>query len=257
MKIVGVSMFMADCGKHLQRRLEHLVSKRGVSAWVWIVRRTNDVTDRLLHAFVDSSPVPAMVIEESWPQPADRLMAVSMAGDVAMNAALMRGAERILFHESDLISPEDVALRLGEVLDSSPAAAVAGGWPCLASEGMDESLMLFDGAARLGREMQIAFDGQPAALPFFYDSWGYRLDGQRFASVPPYSPCYRPDEPFRLDSVGSVALIDARWLRYGARMEHDGFVRLCDQIRQMEGEVWCDPRIIINQPLELWTFQNN
>ena len=129
--------------------------------------------------------------------------------------------------------------------------------PCLASVGMDESLDLYGGAMRLGRHMQLHVEGQKPAEPFFYDTWGYRHDGQRFASVPPYSPCYRPDEPFRLDTVGSVALIDARYLQLGARMEHEGFVNLCGRVREQGGEIWCDPRITINQPLELWTFQDN
>ena len=40
-------------------------------------------------------------------------------------------------------------------------------------------------------------------------------------------------------------------------MEGGGFVRLCEQIRVLGGEIWCDPRITITQPLELWTFENN
>jgi hypothetical protein len=198
-----------------------------------------------------------LIIVEPWTKPADRLLACSLVGDVAINAALMRGAERVLIHESDLISPEDVVPRLAAVLDADPKRAVASGWPCLASVGMDESLDLYEGAMRLGKHMHVMLGDDQAPLPLFYDTWGYRHEGVRFSSSPPYSPVYRPDEPFRLDTVGSVALINAEYLRLGARMENEGFVGLCDRIRQLGGEVWCDPRIVVNQPLELWTFQNN
>lgn len=257
MKTLGIAAWKGDVGKHLLRRTSHLLDKQGVSGWIWIVRDVNDCTTKALGYVQDHSPVPVIVIIEPWEKPDDRILACSLVGDVAINAAIMRGAERVLIHESDLISPEDIVPRLAAVLDGDRRRAVAGGWPCLASEGMDESLDLCDGALRLGRQMKIDIGGQPAHLPLFYDTWGYRHDGQRFSSMPPYSPCYRPDEPFQLDTVGSVALIDAAYLRGGARMENEGFVGLCDRIRQMGGEVWCDPRIIVNQPLELWTFQTN
>lgn len=256
-RTIGVAAWRADCGKHLLRRAQHLVDKQGVAEWVWVVRPTNDPTLRMLQVFAESSAVPVVVLAEDYDAPTDRILRVSIPADIGLNAAVMRGAQRVLYHESDLISLEDVALSLGGVLDAGDPRAIVGGWPCLASDGMAESQMLFDGAARLGREMSISIDGEPQPLPFFYDSWGYRLDGERFSSVPPHSPCYRADEPFRLDSVGSVALIDARYLHSGARMESGGFVRLCEQIRLLGGEVWCDPRVSITQPLELWTFENN
>jgi hypothetical protein len=257
MKTIGISAWMGDVGKHFFRRTQHLIDKTGVSAWIWIVRGTADCTTKALGFVQDNSPVPILVIEEPWQKPEDRILACSIVGDVAINAAVMRGAERVLIHESDLISPDDIVPRLAAVLDAGERRAVAAGWPCLASVGMDESLDLYSGAMRLGKHLQIEVGGKPATLPLFYDTWGYRHEGQRFASVPPYSPCYRPDEPFRLDTVGSVALIDASYLRLGARMECEGFVGLCDRIRQQGGEIWCDPTLTINQPLELWMFQNN
>ncbi|NBW21642.1 MAG: hypothetical protein EBR82_78170, partial [Caulobacteraceae bacterium] len=212
--------------------------------------------EKMLRFVIENSPVPVILIVEPWDKPADRLLACSLVGDVAINAALMHGAGRVLIHESDLISPPDVVQRLADVLDGDEKRAVAGGWPCLASVGMDRSLDLCDGALRLGEHLQLHLGGGPAPLPFFYDTWGYRHEGVRFTSVPPYSPCYST-EPFRLDTVGSVALIKGEYLRCGARMENEGFVGLCDRIRQLGGEIWCDPRLIINQPIELWTFQNN
>jgi hypothetical protein len=254
---IGVAMWMADTGKHMFRRCEHLLAKQGVSAWVWVVRPTNDCTAKLLGAVRDGSPVPVMLIEEQHGQPEDRIMSVSIAADIGLNAALSAGADRVLYHESDLISDDDIVAKLSGVLDASPAAGIVGGWPCLASKGMPESLRLFPGDARLGECLSLNVDDSEPTLPFFYDSWGYRHEGKRFASVPPYSPCYRADEPFMLDSVGSVALIDCEYLRRGARMEVDGFVGLCSRIRTLGGEVWCDPRVLVSQPLELWTFQNN
>lgn len=257
MKVIGVSAWMGDCGKHFNERVEHLLGKPGVDAWVWVVRPTNDITAKLLASVAERAPDRVLVIEETWEKPADRILACSIVGDVAINAALMRGADRVLIHESDLISPHDLVERLSAVLDAGEKRAACGGWPCLASAGMDESLMLCPGAARLGEHLQIQTVGEPAPLPLFYDTWGYRFEGQRFSSVPPFSSCHTPDAPFRLDTVGSVALIKSPWLHQGARMEDGGFVGLCESIGLMGGEVWCDPTIIINQPLELWTFQNN
>jgi hypothetical protein len=256
MTTIGISAWMGDVGKHFVRRTSHLLDKAGVSGWVWVVRPTNDATEKMLRYVIEHSPVPVILVVEPWEKPADRLLACSLVGDVAINAALMHGAGRVLIHESDLISPPDVVQRLADVLDGDEKRAVAGGWPCLASVGMDRSLDLCEGALRLGEHLQLHLNGGPAPLPFFYDTWGYRHEGVRFTSVPPYSPCYST-EPFRLDTVGSVALIKGEYLRCGARMENEGFVGLCDRIRQLGGEIWCDPRLIINQPIELWTFQNN
>lgn len=257
MKTIGLAAWKGDIAKHFLRRAEHLLEKQGVDGWIWIVRRTNDCTDRLMKALAEQSPTPLLVIEESWPASDDRLLTLSVMADALLNEALMRGAERVLYHESDLISPRDIAVRLSQVMEAGENRGAVGGWPCLASDGMDESLHLYPGAFRIGTNLQMSIGDEPAVLPLFYDTWGYRLDDKRFASNPPYAPCYRADEPFRLDTIGSVALIDAKYLHAGARMGHYGFVHLCDRIRSMGGEVWCDPRIVINQPLELWTFETN
>jgi hypothetical protein len=57
--------------------------------------------------------------------------------------------------------------------------------------------------------------------------------------------------------VGSVALIKADYIRRGARMNGGGMVGLCESIRGLGGEVWCDPRVPIVQPTELWTINND
>ena len=157
----------------------------------------------------------------------------------------------ILWHESDLFTPPDVALRLGDAgLEWSESPGAIGGWPWLSHRPTDPN----DAEPFLGIRTPKRMTLEDA---IFYDTWGYRKDGVRFGNKPPYHECYRADRPFRLDSVGSVVLIDASYVRRGARMNGNGLVGLCESIRCLGGEVWCDPRVPVVQPLELWTSNDD
>jgi hypothetical protein len=145
-------------------------------------------------------------------------------------------ATHVLWHESDLLTGTDLVERL-----AAPQKAVVGGWPTLGHEDL-----------RLLMPIKMTFE-----TCAFYDSYAYRKDGVRFKNNPPYNSCYRPDEVFSLDSVGSVMLVQADYIRRGARMGVGGVVGLCDVIREMGGEVFCDPRVPVSQPLELWVFNDD
>lgn len=232
MKTIGISMFRGDAGKHLVRRATHLLAKQGVDKWFWMVRPERDQTVRMLQAYEGDK---ASVITERWPLIQDRMLRLSTAADIAMSCATDAGADRILWHESDLFSPSDVVDLLART-----DGTVVGGWPVLPGPETPASLMLHTGACCL--------DTGEA----FYDTWGYRHEGQRFTNLPPHSAIYKPDEPFQLESVGSVALIDANIVRRGARFSPGAFVNFCGTARAAGGTVWCDPRVKIVQPLELW-----
>lgn len=247
MSIVGISMWYGDAGKHLADRAMHLLRKVAVDRWIWSVRPTNDPTQFMLDAVARHCQADVEIIVEDWPQVDHRLERLSKAGDNALDH--VRDSEtHVLWHESDLFSEDAVAVRMGETsLPEADAPAAIGGWPWLSHCPHD------DGRA-LGIKTPKKFGLDE---PIFYDTWGYRKDGRRFANKPPYHECYRADEPFRLDSVGSVVLLDAEYLRRGCRMNGNGLVGLCDAMRAAGGEVWCDPRIPIVQPFELWSFNDD
>jgi len=238
MTTIGISMFRGDAGKHLVRRVSHLLAKRGVDRWIFMVRPEMDMTAAMLQTYEGAK---VNVIQEWWPAVEDRMIRLSVAADVALSAATYAGADRILWHESDLISPPDVVALLART-----EGTIVGGWPVLPGNETPAELMLHTGAVRLDTEK-------------FYDTWGYRAGGDRFTNEPPFFPVdgLPRDRPFQLESVGSVALIDASAIRRGARFSPGAFVNLCGTARAGGGTVWCDPRVKIVQPLELWVFHND
>lgn len=243
MKTVCMSMWYGDAGKHLADRATHLLAKKGVDRWVWTCRPHNDMTVEMLKSVAVRARKFVEIIVEEVAQSPDRLPRLSAAAD-NMLRSLTDKDDLVLFHESDLRTKDTVAIDLRSTMSRS-AAAVVGGWPML-SHHPDHPDLALDVP-------------EPTRLeePFFYDTWGYRFNGSRFGNVPPYSSCYRPDEPFQLDSVGSVALIDVSYIRRGAAFGSYGFVELCERVRALGGTVWCDPLVPVVQPLELWRINHD
>lgn len=243
MKTVCMSMWFGDAGKHLADRAMHLLSKKGVDRWVWTCRPHNDMTIEMLKSVAVRARRIVEIIVEEIAQPPERLPRLSAAAD-NMLRSLTSKDELVLFHESDLRSKDTIVEDLLATMQERDAAVV-GGWPMLSHHQDHPELSLnVPEPTRL-------------EIPFFYDTWGYRFDGKRFSNTLPYSPCYKPGEPFQLDSVGSVALIDASFLRRGAAFGGYGFVELCQRIRDLGGTVWCDPRVPVVQPLELWRINHD
>lgn len=240
MNVTMLSMWYGDAGKHLAERAIHLYQKPGVNRWLFSIRPARDSTGEFLDALADAFCPDGDVVLFTEPdvQPEARIERLSVAGDRLLSM-VDESADYVLWHESDLFTPGDLVSRLVE----TPAAAV-GGWPLLSHCVEQPGL-----GVTTPKRMVLA-------EPIFYDTWGYRSGGQRFINLPPYHEVYRP-EPFRLDTVGSVVLFDAEYVRRGARMNGGGLVGLCDAIRAMGGEVWCDPRVPVVQPMELWTSNND
>lgn len=240
MSIVGISMWYGDAGKHLADRAMHLFRKVAVDRWIFSVRPSADATQFMLQAMATHCDADVEIIVENWEQIDHRLERLSKAGDNALGH--VRDSEsHVLWHESDLFSTDTVAVDLGDaLLSGSGAPAAVGGFPWLSSCPTMPGLGIRT-PKRMGLDE-----------PIFYDTWGYRKAGVRFANKPPYHECYRPDKPFRLDSVGSVVLVDAVYLRKGCRMNGNGLVGLCDSMRAAGGEVWCVPYVPVVQPFELW-----
>jgi hypothetical protein len=239
MKVLCLSMWYGDAGKHIADRALHLLRKPGVTRWLWGVRPAKDCTSQslaMLADFLDKTEDEVGIYVEPEDQPAARIERLSKAGDTLLSA--VEDEDYVLWHESDLFTPTDLVARLAAV-----DAAAVGGWPLLSHEPTK--------TLGISTQRRMYLD---AAL--FYDTWGYRQGDVRFGNLPPYHDCYRP-EPFALDSVGSVVLIKADYIRRGARMNGGGLVGLCQSIRDLGGQVWCDPRVPVVQPTELWTLNDD
>lgn len=240
MSIICCSMWYADAGKHLVDRVLHLFSKEGVDRWMFSVRPSKDWTQHFLSQLAAMAGKDCDVLLEDWTQPEARIERLSLAGDNLLQEAAETDCEYVLWHESDLFSPDDIVDRLKAV-----DGAAVGGWPVLSH---------CPSAPQLGIHTRKRLT---LTESMFYDTWGYRKDGVRFDNKPPHHGCHLPGEPYQLDSVGSVVLLRADYLRRGARMNGNGLVGLCDSIRGMGGTVWCDPRVPVVQPLELWTMNDD
>jgi len=129
----------------------------------------------------------------------------------------------LLVHESDIISPADVVEAfLGH---AQAGRCPVAGWPLLPI-------------------------GEGQAV--FYDIWAYRKDGQIFANCPPFHPCYRPDQPFEVDSFGTCWMMHAQDIRDGARFGDRAVLDMCAWLKAHGRHLWVDPGLVVIQPGELW-----
>jgi hypothetical protein len=139
----------------------------------------------------------------------------------------LRGDEyTVIVHESDLVSPPDVVMRLvrlGVGGADVPWCGVAG-WPMIHLHGQDQ----------------------------FYDVWAYRAGGVQFGAYPPYHQVYRPDAPFEVDSFGSVYLLPGQAVRNGVPGLETAVLGICAHVRSLGYSLWVDPTLRIEQPTDLW-----
>lgn len=218
--VLMISLWRNDTARRLTERAEHLLAKTYYRLrWVWVVGDSEDATWLRLHqvqARHRRQAVEVLDIGDTGhpgPTPEARMRRLSAAVSAGL-ARVRPGDGYVLVHESDLVSPVDVVEQLVDLAESK-GGAVAGGWPMLGS--------------------------------LFYDVWGYRKDGRHLSNHEP-----RPTEPFELDSLGSVYLMPAQPFVDGLRCERNGAVELCQALKQRGYSVWCDPRITIEQPMDLW-----
>lgn len=213
------SMWRNDATRNLMGRAEHLLLKwqPGVR-YVWVVGDSSDDTEAQLRDIVEVGDWPVEIIRHDTGIVGEdanvRLRRMSLTASAGFDQ-VRADDEWWILHESDLISPINlVDLMTGSGFD------VLGGWVTLGD--------------------------------MFYDTYAYRKDGKLFTNHPPYHACYKPDEPFELDCIGSVMMFPARELRIGVRCDSGGVVELCRQFTEDGLRIWCDPRIKIQQPVELW-----
>lgn len=250
--VVMLSMWRNDAKRRLQERVTYLLSKTYPALrWVWIVGDSTDDTEARLRELATKHPAGGRVTiarrdtSIAGEDPESRIRRLSETANAWFDY-VEEGDSYCLIHESDLVSSPDVVERL-LATGKCPVA----GWPVL--EVNNERL--------------------------FYDTWAYRCWGWRFSNRAPYHPCYRPDELFEVDSVGSVWLFYAEDVRVSgpgsakdvalrpaqdvalrqaqdvARCIDRGALDLCAWMTAHGRSIWVDPTLTILQPTSLWTTQ--
>lgn len=218
MTVVLMSLWRNDARRKLEGRMRDLLSKQGVTRWVWVVGDSEDDTEKLLRAtaWVSGQDVEVVrrdtgIVEDD---PDNRLLRLSLTANAGFET--VRADDRWwCIHESDLQSPQDV---IWQLLGTNKE--------CIA------------GWVTLGH--------------IFYDTYAYRAKGTMFSNNPPYHEVYDARNLFEVESVGSVYMFPAQAVRDGLRCNVGGAVELCQKLREMGHRIWVDPLIPIVQPVELW-----
>jgi hypothetical protein len=220
-----LSYWRNDADRDIWTRMNHLLLKKDVEQFMWVVGDSSDDTAAILHEAADIDSRVLVLHADSGIKGEDidtRRRRISHTETLAYGTiAHMPDIDYVIQHESDLRSPVDVVARLLALADERTVVA---GWPIL----------------------------HLPSGPVFYDIWAYRgLDGDPFTGSAPYHVSYRADEPFEVGAVGSV------WLGHRKLWAHRGIEReccleLCRQWRAEGVRILVDPRIEIEQPRELW-----
>lgn len=226
-RVVILSMWANDVERGLEARVNHLLAKTYANLrYVWVVGDSQDDTENLLHQYRIAHMDKAIAIVRYDSNIADdnpnpRLMRVSLAANAGLKTVKMNDVYWLI-HESDLITPVDVAERL-----MAHGKDVIGGWVTLGDTDT------------------------------FYDSYVYRKDGVRFNNHAPFHACYKPNEVFELDSIGSCWLFPAKAIRDGMHCDTHGALQLCEWLKAHHYSIWCDPTTRVIQPVELWSSRQH
>jgi hypothetical protein len=221
-----VCQWRNDAARSLEARAEHLLAKTAGPhglRWLWVVGDCSDDTERILRRIARASRKDVRVLRRDTGVVGEdtytRRLRTSASG-TSMFQEIHPSADFVCLHESDLRSPQNVIERLLAVSAREPVC----GWPVI--------------DLPTGRQ--------------FYDIWAYRdLAGNHFSPHPPHAKGWQRHDPFQLGSMGSLFLAPAELVR-GRVMFTDGLVDVCRQWQAEGVRVWCDSRVVIEQPTELW-----
>ena len=225
-----LSLWRNDATSHLIKRANHLLHKTAAEqevCWLWGVGDSTDGTATVLREHVDrvgQGRVRVLNVDTGIVgEDAETRRRRGSASATMLFHQLDPLADYVMLHESDLVSPDNVADELLAAGDGVPMA----GWPVI----------------KLGASFQ------------FYDTWAYRdMTGQPFQAHPPYSPQYTSAGPFPVRSFGSCWVVPAALLRDRTITEL-AVLELCGQWTAEGHTLWCDPRVSVVQPVELWEAQ--
>lgn len=227
--VAMVSFWRDDAQKHIPVRTAHLLSKTYPSLrWVWVVGDSMDDTEQRLQAVIDAHHDLDITLVRgdtgiTAEDPANRVARLGQTANVGL-AQVHEADAWVLVHESDLQSPADVVEQL------------------LAAE-----------KPVCGGSVWLSVNGQTV----FYDTWGYRKGGELFSNHAPYCTGYDAEQPFEVDSVGSVYLFPAQDVLEGARYDQWAVVGLMRALRERGRSVWCVPAVRIVQPVDLWVSREH
>lgn len=218
--VAAISMWRNDAERDIAKRVTHLLDKSYPRlSYIWVVGDSTDETENILYDLTTHDPRVYIVHYDTGiegDEPDTRVLRMGQTFNAGLDA--IRATDQILVcHESDLVSPVDIIQRLLAI-----PGDVTAGWPMLGD--------------------------------LFYDTFAYRKDGQMFSNYPPYHPCYRPDKPFEVDSVGSLwAAPSGVFLGpHGLRCYKGAVVDLMRNMKGLGMKVMVDPTLKIVQPVALW-----
>ena len=218
--VVMVSIWKDDTQRRLEERVEHLLAKSYPKLrFVWVVGDSSDGTEDYLRS-VAAQDKRATVLRHD----------TNIAGDdpdtrlermsLTINAGFQtfrKTDKYAVIHESDLVSPVDVVEQF-----IATGKEVVGGFVWLGN--------------------------------IFYDTYAYRKNGRRFDNHAPFHPEFDMNSLNELDCIGSCWMFPTAakisCLKYGV-------IELCGQLKEKDYSIWCDPRIRIEQPVDLWTSRSH
>lgn len=219
-RVAMLSFWRDDANKRIEERVQHLLGKSYPNLrYVWVVGDSTDETEDYLRGIAAKDKRVTVVRFDTNIEGDDPNTRLHRLGLTA-NAgleAIRKGDVHGMIHESDLISPVDIVEQF-----------IASGKEVIA------------GFVWLGE--------------IHYDVFAYRKNGVKFTNHPPYFPGLDMNGLNEVDSVGSCWLFPAR---VKLRCTIGGCVEMCDNLRVMGYSIWCDPRIRIEQPIDLWTSRSH
>lgn len=228
--VIMASMWRNDSDRRIVDRAEHLLQKAESwpnLRWVWVVGDSSDDTLDVLTQL--STGYDVQIVQRdtgiAGDEPHARLRRLSQTAQAYIEA-VRPDDDYVLVHESDIGSPYDLVPRL--VAHAEEGSCPIGAWSTL----------------ELRPNQWV-----------FYDTWATRADGLRFANNRPYHKRYRADQPFQVDSMGTVFMFQAEDAPYVC-MAEQAVLDLCRQLRERGRTLWVDPRLIVEQPRDLWIPYN-
>lgn len=227
--VVMCSMWRNDEDRQLLDRAMHLLSKcesYPALRWLWVVGDSSDRTaERLGMLCGGYSNIRVVDIGDTGIKGDDmptRLRRLSVTANHYFK--YVDGADYVLIHESDIVSPPNVVNLL--VANAERGICPVAAWPTL--------------EVKPGHKL-------------LYDVWALRKDGKRFNHTYPYHPCYKADKPFVVDSAGTVLLMHAEDSG-SVLMDKHAVLDLCWHLRELGRDIWVDPTIEVVQPHSLWEY---
>lgn len=249
-RVVMVSFWRNDTQREIRRRMEHLTSKSYPNLrWMWVTGDNKDSTPEILHEFAFKNHNKDIEIVQSNTRiEGEGLEKIWIRLSQTLNFAFARvraNDEYVLHHESDLITDVDIV----EKFLATGKCPIAG-WPVI-------SLPINFGYTDKDKNSLPPFivkrleEDSNSTIKLFYDTWAYRKDGVMFTNSYPYHSCYKPDEPFEVDSFGSCCMFHAEDIRKGLRVFNECLVEVCNKLRQSGRTCWVDPRIEVVHPYDM------